>query len=314
MKLPFLRMFKPWMQMLYVFTFIVLGSMLAEGIIFILGKVIWGINVFESTEMFNDPNDPSIINFRRIDMIISLILIFILPATVFRRLMEFEGQDFLGVRKNIQWKTVLITVVVFFLSFIVCNTLYYYNTLLDPSVLSANSGEAFRQLDQEQKEAVSVYLFTEDLSTLLINIFAFGVLTAIGEELIFRSIFLRLIMKMTGKVHLAVFIGAALFSFAHFSYFMFLPRLFMGMVLGYIYIRTANVWYCIIFHFINNSITVSLPYFILKGYSLNSFDQLGSYGWTIGLGTALLLGGLAYLIFKEEKVVDEKLVEDFIER
>lgn len=313
MRTPFLRMFKPWMQLLYVFTFIVIGSMIAEGIIFTLGKLIWGINVYESTALFSNSNDESLLSFRRIDIIISVILIFILPATVFRRLMEFDGQDFLAIRRKINWPKAAMIIIVFIFSFIVCNTLYYYNTLLDPEYINAQSGAAIKQMEKEQLENVYSFLMTDNIKIVFLNLFAFGILTAIGEELIFRSVFLRLIIKMTGKVHVAIFLSAALFSLAHFSYFMFLPRLFMGMVLGYIYVSTANIWYCVLFHFVNNAISVLLPFFIYKGINVHDIDQFGGFGWTVIVGTLFFIGGIVYLVLRNKKIVNERFVNEVLE-
>src|SRR5699024_2400392 len=53
-----------------------------------------------------------------------------------------------------------------------------------------------------------------------------------------------------------------LFSIVHFSVYGFLVRFFLGIVLGYIFYATGNLWFSITAHFFNNALIVSSIFFM----------------------------------------------------
>ena len=294
---------------MYLFTFAIFGSMLAEGIVFILGEAIWKVNLF-SPDGHATVSEESLITFNRINMLLGILLTFILPATIFRRLMEFEGQDYLNVRKSVSAKYVIYLFGFFIATFVVTNFLFYVNKMLDPVSLHFKDGEAINAFENESAKLQVDYLFSNDIWIYVVNLVSFGILTAVGEEFFFRSIMLRLILKITRRVHLAVFIGGLVFSLAHFSYYGFIPRLFLGMLLGYIYLYTANIWYCILFHLLNNGVAVTLYYFMANNYKVEYLDQIGFYGWTRWLGLAILSITMLVFFYKHHRWSNNTFLEE----
>jgi membrane protease YdiL (CAAX protease family) len=76
------------------------------------------------------------------------------------------------------------------------------------------------------------------------------ILTAFGEELVFRGYILSNLMESFNK-WLALLISALLFMLFHWSSIGFLPLLntfIIGLVLGLTYIYTRNLWFPICFH------------------------------------------------------------------
>jgi hypothetical protein len=61
--------------------------------------------------------------------------------------------------------------------------------------------------------------------------------------------------------HLAVWVTSLIFSLVHFQFYGFLPRLFLGALLGYLFLYTGNLWIPILFHFINNATVLVMNYF-----------------------------------------------------
>jgi len=59
---------------------------------------------------------------------------------------------------------------------------------------------------------------------------------------------------------LAIVIVSIIFSVAHFSFYGFLSRVFLGMMLGAIYHYSGKLWLSILAHFINNAIAISVVY------------------------------------------------------
>jgi membrane protease YdiL (CAAX protease family) len=59
---------------------------------------------------------------------------------------------------------------------------------------------------------------------------------------------------------LVIFITSLIFSAIHFSWYGFIPRIVLGMMLGGIFHYTGNLWYSIAAHFFNNGVMVTILY------------------------------------------------------
>lgn len=113
---------------------------------------------------------------------------------------------------------------------------------------------------------------------------------AVGEELMFRGIIQNLFMKYLGKPHLAIWLTAFIFSYIHFQFLGFFPRLFLGALLGYLYYWYRTLYVPIVFHFFNNFLIIAAAYlYKTNGLSLDELmkNQLPEW-WTIQLSLALI--------------------------
>ena len=141
-------------------------------------------------------------------------------------------------------------------------------------------------------------LYVQSPSELLVNIFIMGLLPAIGEELLFRGIIQQKLETISKNPTLAIWSTALLFSFIHFQFQGFFPRVLLGAVLGYLLVWSRNLWIPIIAHFIYNSGQVILQYLNqqgLWGINLNEIEQV-----PIGLvfGSIFTSLGMGYFLWK----------------
>ena len=137
---------------------------------------------------------------------------------------------------------------------------------------------------------------------------AIAVVPAIVEELYFRATLQKIITDWSGKPLLAILITAILFSAFHFSYFGFLSRMSLGIVLGLIYHYTKTIWLPILMHFINNAIGVSALYAVRNNPKKidQVLDSNLTYYWVI-IGLVAL-----FILFKQlKKTTDAGLEKDF---
>lgn len=118
------------------------------------------------------------------------------------------------------------------------------------------------QMEDQYKKALYAMTQMKSLSDLLIAIFTVAVVPSIVEELFFRASLQKILADWTGKPFVAVIITALLFSAFHFSYFGFLSRMSLGIILGIIYYYTKNIWLPMLMHFINNGIGITTLYFV----------------------------------------------------
>lgn len=130
---------------------------------------------------------------------------------------------------------------------------------------------------------------------LLINLLVLAVLPAIGEELTFRGVLQQLlcgqpstlnVQPSTLNNHLAVWVTAFIFSFIHFQFYGFIPRLLLGALLGYALLWSGNIRYSMIMHGTNNALSVLLFYLgtYVWDMSQEQIDALGTeHTWWLTL-------------------------------
>lgn len=130
---------------------------------------------------------------------------------------------------------------------------------------------------------------------LLINLLVLAVLPAIGEELTFRGVLQQLlcgqpstlnVQRSTLNNHLAVWVTAFIFSFIHFQFYGFIPRLLLGALLGYALLWSGNIRYSMIMHGTNNALSVLLFYLgtYVWDMSQEQIDALGTeHTWWLTL-------------------------------
>lgn len=140
----------------------------------------------------------------------------------------------------------------------------------------------------------------------------FCALPAICEEFLFRGVILGGLLN-TCKNHIhgvvAVMISALIFALCHQSAQQFVYPLIMGMVFGFLYYYTGNIWYSVIAHFASNALVVTVD-FILELTHANI--QIATYTWQYCLVACLLAGIFAVLIYIILKMVRKKYARESV--
>ncbi|NQU85035.1 MAG: CPBP family intramembrane metalloprotease [Mariniphaga sp.] len=81
------------------------------------------------------------------------------------------------------------------------------------------------------------------------------IIAPIVEELIFRGLIMNGFMRNYPKF-IAIFLSALLFALFHLNPWQFPATFFLGLLLGWLMVRTHNIFICIIAHAINNLIVL----------------------------------------------------------
>lgn len=121
--------------------------------------------------------------------------------------------------------------------------------------------------ETEDMAAALIKSITSNLSPLafLFTFVVVAILPAIGEELVFRGLMQRELHRAVKNPHVAIWTTAILFSAFHFQFLGFLPRMFIGAFLGYLYYWSGNLWIPILAHFFNNGLQLVGLYLFQKG-------------------------------------------------
>ena len=124
--------------------------------------------------------------------------------------------------------------------------------------------------------------------SLALGLIVMAVLPALLEEMVFRGYVLRT-LRPYGDFY-AVMVSAVMFGLIHGNIRQVPFALVSGILLGWLYVATNNIWLPVVVHFCNNAVSVLLEYF---GFSLTD-GQLGvmnllTIAMLIGLGVLALL-------------------------
>ena len=206
---------------------------------------------------------------------ISSALMFIVPPIVFylitRRVKPMQNLGFKSVQPA--W-LLFIGVLVMFVSLPVTNQLAEWNEGMHLGIPRLETW--LQNLEKAATELTERMLRVNTFSGLLYNLLIIALIPAIGEELTFRGVLQQALVKGCKSVHLGVFLSAAIFSFIHFQFYGFLPRMFLGLLLGYMFYVTGSLWMSILMHFVNNGTAVVLYYLNNRGIINVDAEHFGS--------------------------------------
>ena len=226
---------------------------------------------------------------------------FILPAWFAAMLFWGNAGKGLHLNKAPRLIEILCIVVLYFVATPMFNRLVEWNESISlPAAFS--SIEAWMRQQEEVAAAVTEQMLQiKSFPHFLAVILGIGVLTGMGEEMIFRGVLQQTVQGESRRAHFAVWSCAFLFSAIHLQFYGFFPRLLLGAFFGYLLVWSHNLWLPIFGHLFNNSMVVCIAYFTGNA-SDNELEALGTaqssttwLAWVSLAVTALLL----YLFYKK---------------
>lgn len=134
---------------------------------------------------------------------------------------------------------------------------------------------------------------------LFIGFFAIAIVPAIGEELLFRGMFQRKLSYIINP-HVAIWLVAILFSAIHLQFYGFFPRMILGILFGYLYWWSGNIWIPIFAHFVNNGFTVLMVY-LANANSFSPEVEGQSVSWEVSLFSLTLTLALLYFFYRGQQ-------------
>ena len=170
-----------------------------------------------------------------------------------------------------------------------------------------NLGDAFAKLEEYLKmledtaqAATEKMLNVDTIGGLLFNLVVIALIPAIGEELTFRGVLQQSLTRRMNP-HIAIILSAAIFSFIHFQFYGFLPRMFLGLLMGYMFYITNSLWTSMLMHFVNNGAAVVLYYLSNKGV-IEDAEHFGetSNVWIIVASAAVTVGLIVWSWLKAQ--------------
>lgn len=112
-------------------------------------------------------------------------------------------------------------------------------------------GEDLQRLDLRLNESLQSMISDSNPLTIAFTFLSIVIIAPIGEELFFRGALLGWLIGRLRGAHWAIFLSALIFSAIHLQWIGFLPRLMMGILLGYTAVY-GSLKMAILLHLLNN--------------------------------------------------------------
>jgi uncharacterized protein len=138
----------------------------------------------------------------------------------------------------------------------VINIINEWNQSLHLPASFSSMEKKFKEMEEMAEKTIGLIIYYKNFTQFLIILTVVAVLPAIGEELLFRGIVQNELRALLGNPHVAIWFAGFLFSFVHFQFFGFFPRMMLGVILGYLYYWSGNILVPMFLHFMNNAITL----------------------------------------------------------
>ncbi len=274
-----------WSQLFFLLLFCFGGLIVGTLFVFAFAPVMGGMQSM---------------NFMRVSQLIQSIFLFLVPAILCAFLFNENAKEYLKINKIINLKVLIYSVLLIITIQPLISFTGYYNRMITLPESFTALEQAMQAMEDTAAALLENLLADRSVHIIIFNVFIIAVVAGITEEFFFRGSLQQLVKKVCHNRHLAVWITAFIFSFIHFQFYGFIPRMLLGALLGYIFLWSGNLWIPVIVHILNNAMSVTIYY---KFHGTPAYDQLESFGtgstvWAT-IASVIVSGILFYLLSRE---------------
>ncbi|HEX5669715.1 MAG TPA: CPBP family intramembrane glutamic endopeptidase [Chitinophagaceae bacterium] len=230
-----------------VFVGLFLGSLISFGLWPLMtGKSVMSIQT--------DMSNPAYANALRVLQVVSTFFTFVVPTLVMANLLSKKPYDLLGFNFYFGPNQVVLTILIMVASLPLVGALGELNKMIP---LSKGLETYFKELESAYAEQIKGVARITGLGDYLISLVVMALAPAFFEELFFRGGVQNLLQRSTKNPWLSIVVTSIIFSAIHLSYYGFLPRFALGMVLGMFFYYSGSLWLPILGHFFQNAMVVT---------------------------------------------------------
>jgi membrane protease YdiL (CAAX protease family) len=210
------------------------------------------------TDMEQGLADPSYSNVMKIIQSLTAIVGFLIPtiftaAFLSRRPFRLLGFPVDGIRIN----HIVLVIFIIGASLMVSSSLSFFTSSLPiPDYWKVR----FDKMEMEYNNQVTAIIGLKDLKDYILALVIMAFLPALCEETLFRGGLQNFLTRGIRHAWISIVIVSIMFSLAHFSFYGFLSRFFLGLVLGALYHYSGKLWLSVLAHFLNNALAITVLY------------------------------------------------------
>ena len=240
------------------------------------------------------------IRFLRILQISSTIGLFIMGPLVYAKIDNYKVGEYFRFKTKINPLLILLTILLVFFSLPLLDYIANLNQKMALPHFLQNVETWMKAKELEASQLIEKILVMKSFQDLGINLLMIAILPAIGEELMFRGTLQHIFTTLFKNAHVAIWITAILFSAIHLQFFGFFPRMFLGVLFGYMFFWGKNIWLPILAHFLVNGTQVIIAFKMQQeGKTVADIMNNTSFQWFTCLLSLVLTIVLLWLYHKK---------------
>ncbi|MEI6594256.1 MAG: type II CAAX endopeptidase family protein [Bacteroidota bacterium] len=272
-------------------------------------KPLFGIDVMKDFSILsNISTDPKVLNAAKFLQVFISIGLFVVPAWFFPKAIQQDSATFLNIKSRFTFKDISFGLALMIISTPLISWLIYFNGSITFPDSMASIEHLLRAAEDSAAQLTQAFIKTDSFGGLLINIIVVALIPAFCEELLFRGALQQFFVMCFKNKHVAVWTTAIIFSAFHMQFFGFLPRLTLGVFLGYMFAYSGSLWVSVIAHFINNLLALLASYYKWNEGAIDFLKEDYIFPAYINVLSFILCVGIIYLMHfyqkKEEQIYE----------
>ncbi len=233
---------------------------------------------------------------------VSTLFMFFLPVYFFALICYRDPYRFIGFNKNANYKQVLLVLGILLVTFPLSGALAELNKIIP---ISKNWETYFKAKEADRAAQEAMLININSFSRYVLSMIIIGLLPAIFEEVFFRGGLQNILTRWFKSPWVAIIITSIIFSAVHLSYYGFLVRFALGVVLGLVFYYSGNIWLNILFHFLYNGLQVTALYIATMQGNKNTKDIEENFPLWAGV-VALVLIIYAFIKFRQISLLQQQ--------
>ena len=236
-------------------AFAIGGLLLASAMSALIWQQMTGKNFAELQKGLSDPANSDVM---KMIQSVTAIVGFFIPTLIAATLLSKRPVKLLGFSSaGIKLNQVVLAVLLVGAALLVSSSLSYFTSNVPiPEAWKTR----FDKMELEYNTQVSAIISLKNAREYILALIIMAFLPALCEETLFRGGLQNFLTRGTNLPWFSIIVVSLLFSLAHFSFYGFLSRFFLGMILGALFHYSGKLWLSIIAHFINNALAITVLY------------------------------------------------------
>jgi membrane protease YdiL (CAAX protease family) len=299
---PFFEHLAPYLKLIMLVVLILISLIFVSLLGTAIAIPLFGQDAIQNMSKLTDYSDPAVIAQLKYWQIISQVGLFLFPVIAFVLFTARKKSEYLYLKGRPSLLFLAVAMVIMLIGLPLINWLMELNMQLQLPASWSGIDHWMRQTEDDANKLTEAFLVTTSTSSFMVNLLMIAIIPAIGEELLFRGLVMRLFREWTKNVHVAIFISGAIFSFIHFQFLGFLPRFMMGVMFGYMLYWSGSIWVPMLAHFINNATAVIVGFVAATWFPELDFNTFGSSNNPlIIIASTLMVALILYFCWRKRK-------------
>jgi uncharacterized protein len=263
-------------------------------------STITGISLLDMGETARwDFDNPATLVMVRGMMLLQFLGLFLIPSLLFAYFSDPHPKAYIGLKNPVKPGFWIIGILAMMLAIPIVEYLGVINKGLP---FGTDTRVLIEKMEAEAARTLQFLLGRHTTKDLFINLIFIAAFAGVGEELFFRGIIQRLLIRGTRNPWLGIIVTALVFSFFHFQFYGFLPRFFLGVLLGAVYWYSGSLWTAILAHFLYDGVIIVVLHFHPQyADSTTGFLNEAQLPW-LALGSTVLVAACILWMKKKSTV------------